>query len=121
MMQQMLAAACAIGVGANFGTPIGGLLFSIEVTSTYYPLRNYYFSFVTSLAGSFVFICLWNIFRDQGTNPPSPRPTTIPPSSTSLCSWSSSCFFNEQAISTEPPSFLPVFIKSHLIFYFQQI
>jgi hypothetical protein len=35
MMQQLLAAACAIGVAGNFGAPFGGLLFSIEVTSTY--------------------------------------------------------------------------------------
>ncbi len=39
-MQQMLAAAVAVGVGSNFGAPIGGVLFSIEVCSTYYPGTN---------------------------------------------------------------------------------
>lgn len=65
MMQQLLAAACAIGVAANFGSPFGGLLFSIEVTSTYYPIRNYYYSFVCALSGSFIFLLLWNFFLDQ--------------------------------------------------------
>ena len=29
---EMLAAACAVGVACCFGAPIGGVLFSIEVT-----------------------------------------------------------------------------------------
>eukprot|EP01126_Amoeba_proteus_P057199 TRINITY_DN7263_c0_g1_i7.p1 TRINITY_DN7263_c0_g1~~TRINITY_DN7263_c0_g1_i7.p1 ORF type:complete len:529 (+),score=64.89 TRINITY_DN7263_c0_g1_i7:446-2032(+) len=65
MMQQLLAAACAIGVSGNFGTPFGGLLFSIEVTSTYYPIKNYYYAFITSFSGSFVFLILWNFFLGQ--------------------------------------------------------
>lgn len=66
MMQQLLAAACAIGVAANFGTPFGGLLFSIEVTSTYYPIRNYYYAFLTALFGSLTYLWLWNLFMKQG-------------------------------------------------------
>ena len=29
----MLAVGCAVGVSSNFGAPIGGVLFSIEVTA----------------------------------------------------------------------------------------
>eukprot|EP01127_Copromyxa_protea_P020819 TRINITY_DN7003_c0_g1_i3.p1 TRINITY_DN7003_c0_g1~~TRINITY_DN7003_c0_g1_i3.p1 ORF type:complete len:744 (+),score=100.04 TRINITY_DN7003_c0_g1_i3:194-2425(+) len=70
MMQQLLAAACAIGVAANYGAPFGGLLFSIEVTSTYYPIRNYYYSFVCSLSGSLAFLILWNTFLGQPIGTP---------------------------------------------------
>lgn len=34
---QLLSAATGVGVASNFGAPIGGVLFSVEVTSTYYP------------------------------------------------------------------------------------
>lgn len=36
----LLAAACASGIATAFGAPFGGVLFSIEVTSTYYPVKN---------------------------------------------------------------------------------
>jgi len=36
----MLAAAVGAGVTATFGTPIGGVLFSIEVTSSNYIVAN---------------------------------------------------------------------------------
>eukprot|EP01119_Soliformovum_irregulare_P016972 TRINITY_DN4996_c0_g1_i4.p1 TRINITY_DN4996_c0_g1~~TRINITY_DN4996_c0_g1_i4.p1 ORF type:complete len:595 (-),score=108.49 TRINITY_DN4996_c0_g1_i4:40-1824(-) len=60
LMQQMLGVGCAIGYGASLGTPIGGVLLSIEVTSTYYALRNYWYSFVGALASSVVYRYLHN-------------------------------------------------------------
>eukprot|EP01048_Picozoa_sp_COSAG05_P001612 COSAG05_NODE_55_length_23493_cov_709.337907_22_plen_745_part_00 len=36
----MLSAAVAVGVVATFGAPVGGVLFSIEVTATYYMVSN---------------------------------------------------------------------------------
>ncbi len=33
---EMLAAACAVGVACCFGSPIGGVLFSIEVCTVQY-------------------------------------------------------------------------------------
>ncbi|KAF8375854.1 hypothetical protein PRIPAC_82283, partial [Pristionchus pacificus] len=42
---EMLAAACAVGVAVTFTAPIGGVLFSIEVTSVYFAVRNYYRGF----------------------------------------------------------------------------
>jgi chloride channel 2 len=38
--RQLLASAVAVGVGVTFGSPIGGVLFSIEVTATYYNVSN---------------------------------------------------------------------------------
>ena len=48
LKKQMLAAAVAAGVTATFGAPIGGLLFSIEVTSTYYMVSNLWRTFFCS-------------------------------------------------------------------------
>jgi chloride channel 2 len=45
LKKQMLAAAVAAGVTATFGAPIGGVLFSIEVTSTYYFVSNLWKAF----------------------------------------------------------------------------
>lgn len=52
LTHHLLLAACAVGVTATFGTPIGGVLFSIEVTTTYYVTSNYWRSFFVSVRGS---------------------------------------------------------------------
>eukprot|EP00698_Gefionella_okellyi_P024064 TRINITY_DN8399_c0_g1_i1.p1 TRINITY_DN8399_c0_g1~~TRINITY_DN8399_c0_g1_i1.p1 ORF type:complete len:749 (-),score=147.33 TRINITY_DN8399_c0_g1_i1:91-2022(-) len=49
---QVLAAGCAAGISATFGTPIGGVLFSIEVTSTYYLVQNYWRGFFCAVCGA---------------------------------------------------------------------
>lgn len=51
---QVLAAACAVGVTTSLGAPIGGLLFSVEVVSTYYLVDNLWKSFFASLCGAVV-------------------------------------------------------------------
>lgn len=38
----LLAAACAVGVSSTFGAPIGGVLFSIEVTASVYRTSSYW-------------------------------------------------------------------------------
>jgi len=47
--KSMLAAAVGAGVTATFGTPIGGVLFSIEVTSSYYIVANLWRTFFCSV------------------------------------------------------------------------
>lgn len=37
---EVFSAAAAVGVSLAFGTPIGGVLFSIEVTSSFYLVGN---------------------------------------------------------------------------------
>ncbi|ETV88383.1 hypothetical protein, variant 1 [Aphanomyces astaci] len=49
---EMLSCACAAGVAATFGTPFGGVLFSVEVTSSFYMVRNLPRSFFAALAGA---------------------------------------------------------------------
>ena len=59
---EMLAAACAVGVACNFAAPIGGVLFSIEVTATYFAVRNYWRGFFGAVCGALVFrlLAVWN-------------------------------------------------------------
>ncbi|CAH0487134.1 unnamed protein product [Peronospora farinosa] len=55
LTQHMLAAACAVGVTATFGAPVGGVLFSIEVTTSYYVTSNYWRAFFSSVVSVVVF------------------------------------------------------------------
>eukprot|EP00117_Sycon_ciliatum_P030023 scpid67615/ scgid2695/ Chloride channel protein 2 len=52
---ELLAAACAVGVSSNFAAPVGGVLFSIEVTSTYFAVRNYWRGFFAAICSAFCF------------------------------------------------------------------
>lgn len=51
---QMISAACAVGVSTSFGSPIGGVLFSVEVTSTYYMVENLWKGFWCAMCGALV-------------------------------------------------------------------
>jgi len=64
---EMLAAACAVGVACCFGSPIGGVLFSIEVTSVYFAVRNYWRGFFAAVCGAVVFRLLSIWFEDEDT------------------------------------------------------
>ncbi|CAM9694278.1 unnamed protein product [Sphacelaria rigidula] len=51
-MQQVLAATVAAGVSSSFAATLGGVLFSIEITTLYYDLGNYLKAFIASVSGS---------------------------------------------------------------------
>lgn len=51
----MYAAAVAAGITATFGAPIGGVLFSIEVSSTYYMVSNFWKAFFCTTCGVILF------------------------------------------------------------------
>ena len=55
LRRDILAAAAAAGVAATFGAPIGGVLFSIEVTSTYFMISAYWKGFFCAVCGAVVF------------------------------------------------------------------
>ncbi|KAI0981484.1 hypothetical protein GJ496_000946 [Pomphorhynchus laevis] len=62
----MLVIACAVGVAATFNAPIGGVLFSIELTSNYFAIRNYWRGFYASLLGAIVFRGI-SLIRDESS------------------------------------------------------
>jgi chloride channel 2 len=62
VMMQVLSAGIAVGVACNFGAPIGGVLFSIEVASTYYPVRNYWSCYLSALPAALLFRYFWNAY-----------------------------------------------------------
>ncbi|ESN92810.1 hypothetical protein HELRODRAFT_108181 [Helobdella robusta] len=52
--REILSAAAAAGVSVAFGAPIGGVLFSLEEVSYYFPLKTLWRSFFCALAAAFV-------------------------------------------------------------------
>jgi chloride channel 3/4/5 len=49
-----LSAAAAAGVSVAFGAPIGGVLFSLEEVSYYFPLKTLWRSFFCALIAAFI-------------------------------------------------------------------
>ncbi|XP_070207143.1 chloride channel protein 2-like [Littorina saxatilis] len=64
---EMLAAACAVGVAGTFAAPIGGVLFSIEVTATFFAVRNYWRGFYSAVCGALVFRLMDFWFKEEET------------------------------------------------------
>jgi H+/Cl- antiporter ClcA len=52
LRRHILDAACAVGVSSTFAAPIGGVLFSIEATTNYYEISNYWKCFMAAVAGN---------------------------------------------------------------------
>ncbi|KAK6975803.1 H(+)/Cl(-) exchange transporter 3-like isoform X1, partial [Biomphalaria glabrata] len=52
--REILSAAAAAGVSVAFGTPIGGVLFSLEEVSYYFPLKTLWRSFFCALVAAFI-------------------------------------------------------------------
>ena len=61
---QMLAVGCAVGVSSTFGAPIGGVLFSIEVTAQYFLVKLYSRCFLAALSGAITSRFLFSIVKD---------------------------------------------------------
>ncbi|OQO12171.1 hypothetical protein B0A48_02812 [Cryoendolithus antarcticus] len=53
-MREILSAACAAGLSVAFGAPIGGVLFSYEEISTYFPRKVLWRAFLCSLTAAVV-------------------------------------------------------------------
>jgi len=50
--REILSAGCAIGVAVAFGAPVGGVLFSLEEASSYFPPKTLYRSFFGAIIGA---------------------------------------------------------------------
>jgi len=55
---QVLSAATAVGVTSAFGTPVGGVFFSMEVTSTFYHVENLWRAFFVSITAKLISVIL---------------------------------------------------------------
>eukprot|EP01052_Picozoa_sp_SAG31_P009613 SAG31_NODE_509_length_14732_cov_13.043600_1_plen_725_part_00 len=64
----VLGAAVAAGVVSTFGAPVGGVLFSIEVTATYYMVGSLRAAMVAAVAGcaTFKLIHQWKLDEEGG-------------------------------------------------------
>eukprot|EP00045_Choanoeca_perplexa_P017447 m.253614 g.253614 ORF g.253614 m.253614 type:complete len:1612 (+) comp17541_c0_seq3:233-5068(+) len=52
LMQQLYSSAAAVGVSSSVRAPVGGLLFSVEVTSVSYEVENYWKGFFAASVGA---------------------------------------------------------------------
>ncbi|KAF0976141.1 hypothetical protein FDP41_004816 [Naegleria fowleri] len=68
---QMLACGCALGIGANFGAPGGGVLFALEAIGTYYSVRTYVKSFFVAVLAALTARLLHSAVSNQFTFLPS--------------------------------------------------
>ncbi|XP_019367520.1 PREDICTED: chloride channel protein ClC-Kb-like [Gavialis gangeticus] len=64
---EMLVAGAAVGVSTVFGAPISGVLFSIEVVSSHFAVRDYWRGFFSATCGAFMFRLLAVFNNDQET------------------------------------------------------
>ncbi|KAA0155721.1 hypothetical protein FNF29_01636 [Cafeteria roenbergensis] len=65
LKRQALAAAVAAGVTATLGAPMGGVIFSVEATATYYQVSSLWRGVLCSLVCVFVFEALQALADDQ--------------------------------------------------------
>ncbi|KAJ8338614.1 hypothetical protein SKAU_G00354000 [Synaphobranchus kaupii] len=63
--REVLSAAAAVGVSVAFGAPIGGVLFSLEEVSYYFPLKTLWRSFFAALVAAFTLRSI-NPFGNSG-------------------------------------------------------
>lgn len=59
LRMQIMACACAVGLASSFGTPIGGVLYALETTASFYLVPTFWKSVVCTLAGSLVYNLLY--------------------------------------------------------------
>uniref|UniRef100_A0AAR5Q0Q1 Chloride channel protein n=1 Tax=Dendroctonus ponderosae TaxID=77166 RepID=A0AAR5Q0Q1_DENPD len=56
---ELIGAAYAVGVACTFNAPIGGVLFSVEISTAYYAVRNYWRGFFAAVWGATVYRLLY--------------------------------------------------------------
>ncbi len=52
LLRQVLVSSTSLGIGSTFAAMVGGVLFTIEITSTYYLVAQYFKGFVAGVAGA---------------------------------------------------------------------
>lgn len=59
LRMQIMSCACAVGLASSFGTPIGGVLYALETTSSFYLVPTFWKCVLATLAGSLVYDLLY--------------------------------------------------------------
>lgn len=59
LRMQIMACACAVGLASSFGTPIGGVLYALETTSSFYLVATFWKCTLATLAGALVYEVLY--------------------------------------------------------------
>lgn len=59
LRMQIMACACAVGLASSFGTPIGGVLYALETTSSFYLVPTFWKCMLSTLAGALVYDMLY--------------------------------------------------------------
>lgn len=65
----MLAASVAVGLSSTFAATIGGVLFSIEITTLYYDVGNYFKAFVAAISGTVAVSLLRTLVEGSPVSP----------------------------------------------------
>lgn len=59
LRMQIMACACAVGLASSFGAPIGGVLYALETTASFYLVPTFWKCVLATLAGSLVYDLLY--------------------------------------------------------------
>ncbi|XP_043214203.1 uncharacterized protein LOC122377821 isoform X2 [Amphibalanus amphitrite] len=60
---ELVAAACTMGAAVCYGAPVGGVLFSIEATRSYFAVRNYWRGFFAAVCGTLFYKYLSQMYH----------------------------------------------------------
>ncbi|EME31005.1 chloride channel/carrier, CIC family [Galdieria sulphuraria] len=57
---QMIGAACAVGLASSFGAPVGGVLYSLETTASFYIVRTFWKATAATVSGALIYKLLYD-------------------------------------------------------------
>ena len=54
LRSQLMTSGTSCGMASQFGTPLSGILFTLEITPSYYFIRNYWLAALSSVIGGMI-------------------------------------------------------------------
>lgn len=67
---EVIAVACSIGVSVTFSSPVGGVLFSIEIVSVFFSVSSYWHGFFAATVGALFWrlLSVWFEYQESITH-----------------------------------------------------
>ena len=65
LRSQLMTSGTSCGMASHFGTPISGILFTLEITPSYYFIRNYWLAALSSVIGGMLARMFLNVFSTE--------------------------------------------------------